>query len=58
MNTNNPLFKVFMSPKAHSKASEVLQSGYITQGPEVENFETTFVNSKRKEEKILVLQEL
>jgi len=39
MKNTIPLFKVFMSPSAHLKASEVLQSGYITQGPEVENFE-------------------
>ena len=39
-----PLFKVFMSPTAHTKSSEVLQSGYITQGPEVENFEKNLAN--------------
>ncbi len=39
METLIPLFKVFMTQSASSKASEVLQSGYVTQGPEVENFE-------------------
>lgn len=35
-----PLFKVYMSEKASKSVSEVLSSGYITQGPEVEKFET------------------
>ena len=39
METIIPLFKVYMTQSASLKASEVLQSGYITQGPEVENFE-------------------
>mgnify|MGYP001365829913 FL=1 len=39
METIIPLFKVFMTQSASLKASEVLQSGYVTQGPEVENFE-------------------
>ncbi len=34
-----PLFKVFMSPGASQKAAAVLQSGYIGQGPVVEQFE-------------------
>lgn len=28
-----PLFKVYMSPKVKDHVSEVLYSGYITQGP-------------------------
>ena len=34
-----PLFKVFMAPEAPAAAAEVLKSGYITQGPRVEEFE-------------------
>ena len=41
MNLKNPipLFKVFMSEKASNSVSDVLSSGYVTQGPEVEKFE-------------------
>ena len=41
MNLENPipLFKVFMSEKASHTVSDVLSSGYVTQGPEVEKFE-------------------
>ena len=41
MNLKNPipLFKVFMSEKASHTVSDVLSSGYVTQGPEVEKFE-------------------
>ena len=34
-----PLFKVFMAPTAKEKVGEVLDSGYIGQGPKVEEFE-------------------
>lgn len=34
-----PLFKVFMSPTAVERAAQVLQSGYIGQGPVVDEFE-------------------
>jgi len=34
-----PLFKVFMSEDAHTMLGPVLQSGYIGQGPKVEEFE-------------------
>ena len=34
-----PLFKVFMAPEAPEAVAQVLQSGYITQGPKVEEFE-------------------
>ena len=36
---NIPLFKVFMSPSASREAANVLHSGYIGQGPKVEEFE-------------------
>ena len=41
MNKNStiPLFKVFMSDDASNSVANVLSSGYITQGPEVEKFE-------------------
>lgn len=45
-----PLFKVFMSDEASQSVSEVLSSGYITQGPEVEKFENIlqkYFNNKR-----------
>jgi dTDP-4-amino-4,6-dideoxygalactose transaminase len=34
-----PLFKVFMAPTAKEKVGEVLDSGFIGQGPKVEEFE-------------------
>lgn len=34
-----PLFKVFMSPEAGEEAVKVLNSGYVGQGPKVEEFE-------------------
>ena len=40
MNKNPiPLFKVFMSEEAADNSKKVLQSGYITQGPVVDEFE-------------------
>ena len=39
-----PLFKVFMSDEAANSVSNVLSSGYITQGPEVEKFEELLQN--------------
>lgn len=36
---NIPLFKVYMSPDASIEVSKVLNSGYIGQGPKVEEFE-------------------
>lgn len=39
-----PLFKVFMSDEAVNTVSNVLSSGYITQGPEVEKFEEVLKN--------------
>tara|TARA_B100000768_G_scaffold180042_1_gene199069 strand:+ start:348 stop:1535 length:1188 start_codon:yes stop_codon:yes gene_type:complete len=39
MKNNIPLFKVFMSPTAKEKVGEVLDSGFIGQGPKVEEFE-------------------
>ena len=33
-----PLFKVFMSEAASENVSDILSSGYITQGPEVDKF--------------------
>lgn len=34
-----PLFKVYISPAVHKPVSDVLNSGYLTQGPQVEQFE-------------------
>ena len=34
-----PLFKVYMNPSAKDAACEVLDSGYIGQGPKVDEFE-------------------
>jgi dTDP-4-amino-4,6-dideoxygalactose transaminase len=36
---NIPLFKVFMAPDASKEVSKVLSSGYIGQGPKVDEFE-------------------
>ena len=41
---NVPLFKVFMSETAGPAVSEVLNSGYIGQGPKVEEFEANLRN--------------
>lgn len=38
-----PLFKVFMSPTVIDKVSEVLLSGYIGQGPRVDQFEKDLI---------------
>ena len=39
-----PLFKVFMSPDAKTEVGKVLDSGYIGQGPKVEEFENILRN--------------
>lgn len=39
MKNSIPLFKVFMSPKAKHEVGKVLDSGYIGQGPKVDEFE-------------------
>ena len=41
---NIPLFKVFMSPEAKEVVGTVLDSGYIGQGPKVEEFEQALKN--------------
>ncbi len=38
-NSPIPLFKVYMAPTAKEKVGEVLDSGYIGQGPKVDEFE-------------------
>jgi dTDP-4-amino-4,6-dideoxygalactose transaminase len=38
--TNIPLFKVFMAPTAAEEVGKVLNSGFIGQGPKVEEFES------------------
>ena len=35
------LFKVFMAPDAPTAVSDVLTSGFLTQGPKVEEYEAT-----------------
>ena len=40
MNATIPLFKVFMSEDVLAPVNEVLMSGSITQGKQVEKFET------------------
>ena len=35
-----PLFKVFMDKNAHKSVRKVLESGFIGQGPKVEEFES------------------
>ena len=39
-----PLFKVYMNPTAKEEVSKVLDSGYIGQGPKVEEFEKSLKN--------------
>jgi hypothetical protein len=46
MKNNIPLFKVFMSDSVTEKVSEVLKSGFIGQGPVVENFEEAIEDAK------------
>ncbi len=43
-NKNIPLFKVFMSPNAAPEVAKVLNSGYIGQGPVVDQFEEVLQN--------------
>lgn len=38
-----PLFKVFIAPEAPARVAEVLQSGYIGQGEQVERFEAALM---------------
>lgn len=40
MKENIPLFKVYMNPTAKDEVGKVLDSGYIGQGPKVEEFES------------------
>lgn len=50
MKNNIQLFKVFMSPQAKVEVGKVLDSGYIGQGPKVEEFEKslkTYFNNDR-----------
>lgn len=56
---NNPketiqLFKVFMSPKAPEEVAKVLNSGYIGQGPKVEELESN-LKSYFNNDKVLTL---
>lgn len=44
MSKEIPLFKVFMSSKAAHEASNIINSGYIGQGPVVDKFETQLTN--------------
>ena len=44
-----PLFKVYMSKKASKDASKVINSGFIGQGPVVEQFEEALRNRFRQE---------
>lgn len=49
-NTSISLFRVFMSPTVDEPLLRTLHSGYITQGPQVENFEadlSAFFGTKR-----------
>jgi len=39
-----PLFKVFMSEESKQKTLEVLDSGFIGQGPRVDEFESELKN--------------
>ena len=43
-----PLFKVFMSPEATVKVAEVLNSGFIGQGPKVEELENKIAQLDKK----------
>ena len=52
MNKMIPLFKVKMSPKAKEEAAKVLDSGFIGQGPKVEEFEAAL---KKRFENLLTV---
>ncbi len=43
INTNIPLFKVFMSPNISKPVTNTLLSGFITQGPKIEEFEKKLI---------------
>jgi len=44
-----PLFKVYMSDTAPTAAAETLKSGYIGQGPKVEEFESLLKSRLQKD---------
>ena len=49
MSYNIPLFKVYMSKEAPKMVADVLESGFIGQGPKVDEFESElrkFLNIK------------
>lgn len=50
-----PLFKVFMSDEAVRNATEVLTSGYVGQGPKVEEFETALKEYTQSDRDIITL---
>ena len=57
-NKTIPLFKVFMSQKAPSMVSEVLQGGFIGEGHQVKELEKellTFFGSYNDESKIVLV---
>jgi len=43
-----PLFKVYMNPSAKDAVGEVLDSGYIGQGPKVDEFEKYIKDIKKQ----------
>lgn len=53
MKMNIPLFKVFMSPEAGENVSKVLNSGFIGQGPKVDEFEK--ILEKKFDKKIVTV---
>ena len=48
-----PLFRVNMSPDAGQRAAEVLASGYVGQGPQVDLFEWAFGGQTGLEDAVL-----
>lgn len=54
MESNIPLFKVYMSPDVAEEVPKTLLSGFITQGPKVEEFENQLI-SKLQNPHILTL---
>lgn len=50
-----PLFKVLMSPEAPAKVAEVLTSGYVAQGPKVDEFERLLRTYLRAHREVLTV---
>lgn len=54
-NKTIPLFKVYMSPRAASSVADVLNSGFIGEGPKVKEFETLLSSNFKTDSNTITL---